>query len=49
MEEQPIMAACGGKLHAYGGNLFAGGGNTNNDISAIDNPLYDLQNEYGMP
>lgn len=34
-EQQPMMAACGGKLHAYGGNIFAGGGDTNNLLSTL--------------
>ncbi len=34
-EQQPMMAACGGKLHGLGGNLFAGGGDTEDPLSAL--------------
>lgn len=32
MQQQPMMAACGGKLYGLGGNLFAIGGGVNDSI-----------------
>ena len=35
MGQEPMVAACGGKLRGYGGNLFADGGDINDEINEI--------------
>ena len=57
--EEPVMAACGGKLHAYGGNLYSDnrdvnlflpGGYANNQYGTIDLQQYvqDMINNINM-